>query len=1035
MTLEIARHELGWPSAETIFQPSGSGAAVVAELARVKIQQRISKMDGGNGVRVGILAMEPDSNATQAPLALVCDFPRPAPLATLHRLHRLAWNFSHTSLLITVEPHRLRAFTCCQSPERQSPTQGRLEAEIQEAEYRTDEHLSDRASAVLHWINLASGQFQRRFPERFDRNKTADNTLLDNLKAIRKELKKNGLQYDLIHDLLARLIFVQFLFQRCDSNGTPALNPAYLQRLHQRGILSRPHRELGGILGSHKDTYALFRYLDKRFNGDLFPGKKSAAETEREQEWRNEMDIVQQKHLSLLADFIQGKMKIRSGQYALWPLYSFDTIPLAFISSIYEAFVSKRPGTVYTPTHLVDFILDGVLPWEGTDWNLKILDPACGSGIFLVRAFQRLVYRWKQANPDTPIRTELLKRLLTHNLTGVDIDPHAVRVASFSLYLAMCDEIDPRHYWQQVQFPALRGKRLIAADFFSEEIPGLHTEADAGSYDLVIGNPPWGRNLDNTIREEFGSDAAQQWIDTYKKYTWPVSYGDIGPLFSAKSVKLTASSGRVAMLQPVGILFNQLENARKLRHKIFEDNLVEEVVNLSAVRFNLFKKAIGPSIVLTLRPGPVEQRYMFRYIVVKPNSEEDYRFVIEPYDIHEVHNIEAVKDSRVLTALIWGGGRDLALLRYFARFPTLGLYYKEGKINKREGIIRGNRKKEQTCILERKIFEAGKFPEEPFLTLDSEKLPINNDPFTHYKDSTDFSAFAAPQLLVKQGWQKETGRIRAMRVIPEQEGILCSSSYVTIHALNKNSELLDAACLSLNSRLATYYLFLSSGRFANYRPEASVADLLHVPCPHHKPRLLDEVQSFNDVDRRVTELFELKEAEQILVDDLLDYALPFFKDGEKSPACRPTSRGENEENDLVRYCEWFLRVLKAAFGPDKPVCATVFEELDSRNLPVRLAAIHLNWPGCSSVKTEKFAKDQLAEQLLALQSPLGMQQEENSISFRRIVRIFDTLEQSGVKVPTVFIAKPDEARYWTRSMAMRDADEIALEIMTWQKAG
>ena len=40
--------------------------------------------------------------------------------------------------------------------------------------------------------------------------------------------------------------------------------------------------------------------------------------------------------------------------------------------------------------HLVDFVLDQVLPWRGTDWNLKILDPACGSGVFLVKAFQRL---------------------------------------------------------------------------------------------------------------------------------------------------------------------------------------------------------------------------------------------------------------------------------------------------------------------------------------------------------------------------------------------------------------------------------------------------------------------------------------------------------------------------------------------------------------------------------------------------------------------------------------------------------------------
>ena len=74
-----------------------------------------------------------------------------------------------------------------------------------------------------------------------------------------------------------------------------------------------------------------------------------------------------------------------SGQGCLWPIYSFDVIPLEFISSIYETFVTERAardGIFYTPPHLVDFVLDQVLPWRGTDWNLKILDPACGSGCF-----------------------------------------------------------------------------------------------------------------------------------------------------------------------------------------------------------------------------------------------------------------------------------------------------------------------------------------------------------------------------------------------------------------------------------------------------------------------------------------------------------------------------------------------------------------------------------------------------------------------------------------------------------------------------
>src|SRR5690606_33138058 len=146
--------------------------------------------------------------------------------------------------------------------------------------------------------------------------------------------------------------------------------------------------------------------------------------------WAREQELVKPHHLALLAEFIRGDLDMPTGQGCLWPIYSFDVIPLEFISSIYETFVTERAardGIFYTPPHLVDFVLDQVLPWRGTDWSLKILDPACGSGVFLVKAFQRLVHRWKQAHPGVTIKVEVLRRLLTDNLLGVDKDPHAVR--------------------------------------------------------------------------------------------------------------------------------------------------------------------------------------------------------------------------------------------------------------------------------------------------------------------------------------------------------------------------------------------------------------------------------------------------------------------------------------------------------------------------------------------------------------------------------------------------------------------------------
>ena len=222
---------------------------------------------------------------------------------------------------------------------------------------------------------------------------------------------------------------------------------------------------------------------------------------------------------------------MKNGQYLLWPHYSFDTIPLEFISSIYEEFVTKRKGQAgqkgigehYTKPFLVDFILDKVLPWSGEDYNIKILDPCCGSAVFLVKAFQRLVYRWRNATTGKEPSAAFLRKLLEEHLFGVDREPKAIRVASFSLYLAMCDEIDPRYYWSEVRFPHLRQVTLRNSDFFSENLKGIRSKEDEGSYDLIIGNAPWG--------EESLTDLAQQWAE---QNGWRAADKQVGTLFLAK---------------------------------------------------------------------------------------------------------------------------------------------------------------------------------------------------------------------------------------------------------------------------------------------------------------------------------------------------------------------------------------------------------------------------------------------------------------------------------------------------------------------
>ena len=578
ISLETTHNVLGWPAPADVTHPHGAGASVFATLVREKIGRTLRRFPEMQEARIGVLMADPEASTSEPPLAIVAEFTSEVDAESLRELHRLSWNFSHAPTVITIEPTLLRVWSCCEIPDPRRHIDSylvrSLPAKFLEIEQSDD--LEVQAAHALHWINLVSGQFFAENSPRFDRDGRADQMLLGNLRYIRDELGRRGLvNDDICHDLLARVIFVQFLFDRKDQDGKAAMTVRRLHRLQKEGILKYIHSSFDSILLSYEDTYRLFDWLNVKFNGDLFPGKGNLPE-ERAEGWAREKYFVKAKHLSLLADFIRGDLDMPSRQMSLWPQYAFDVIPLEFISSIYETFVDERAsdeGIYYTPSYLVDFVLDRVLPWDGTDWDLKILDPACGSGIFLVKSFQRLIHRWKLSNQGAPMRVETLRRLLERNIFGIDKDPHAVRVACFSLYLAMCDEIEPRHYWTNVTFPPMRQRRLVCSDFFREDQKGFNTKNDVLTYDLVIGNAPFGAGVI--------TNHARKWARSDNR-SWSIPNNDIGGLFLAKGAQLSSKKGKVALIQSANTLLFNIGKASTFRKELLTAHRIER--NLQSFR-------------------------------------------------------------------------------------------------------------------------------------------------------------------------------------------------------------------------------------------------------------------------------------------------------------------------------------------------------------------------------------------------------------------------------------------------------------------
>jgi hypothetical protein len=222
------------------------------------------------------------------------------------------------------------------------------------------------------------------------------------------------------------------------------------------------------------------------------------------------------------------------------PAFTFPGADTRFLGDLYQDLseaVRKRYALLQTPVFVEKFILEQTLHPAIEAYGLaevRLLDPTCGSGHFLLGAFRDLLERWRQAEPGTPVE-ELARRALGQ-VHGVDINPYAVAIARFRLVLAVLDAVGVSRLDRA---PALRPKvvvadsllhRLQAQQRLSQQLsmeqwsrwgdalfrlsePAAVGEVLGQRYHAVVGNPPYITEKDpakrNKYREMYESAAGK----------------------------------------------------------------------------------------------------------------------------------------------------------------------------------------------------------------------------------------------------------------------------------------------------------------------------------------------------------------------------------------------------------------------------------------------------------------------------------------------------------------------------------------------
>jgi hypothetical protein len=344
-------------------------------------------------------------------------------------LHGDLWNQGLASLLLVIHNDTLRAFSLLRKPYKESESEFDKRCLIDTLNQTAD------ALRIRNLIlGVESGRLWKDFARYFQTKERIDQFLLDNLKESRRLLCRTNLTSDAAQALLMQVMFIAYLEDR------EIITSEYFSV-----VTGRKTHSFGSLLdtGNTELLKSLFVKLRKDFNGDLFVAPCSF-------EQRIKTPDITAEHLSILARFRAGREEMgRGGQLRLYG-YNFRYIPIELVSAVYDRFLGeeedlrREQGAYYTPMFLADAVVSQV--WDRLSPEIRerglYLDPACGSGVFLVRLFQRLCEHWRSTHRSRIIPWASLVTILKQ-INGWDLNGSAVRVAVFSLYVALLEEVSP----------------------------------------------------------------------------------------------------------------------------------------------------------------------------------------------------------------------------------------------------------------------------------------------------------------------------------------------------------------------------------------------------------------------------------------------------------------------------------------------------------------------------------------------------------------------------------------------------------------
>lgn len=1005
----------------------------------------------------GVYALRSDPSAKSViPVVYVCEA---RDRKEADRIHRLVWNQNVAPFLIVRTPSDVRLYSGFAYPCEAGAASGRSPADV----LRESVSAMDLASRVVpsfHADSIDNGRIWELKGSYVRPEARVDWHLLDNLEKLDGILREDmGLPPHSAHALIGKYVYLRYLRDR------HILSDKKLAEFDAEpdDVLSR-HATLTKVKG-------VVAGLDDWLNGSVF-----------DIPWD---EGIRAKHVQEVAGAFFGDDPV-TGQLNLFQDYNFAYIPVETLSVVYEQFLhaegrGRRAGAYYTPIPLIDFVLDAMEELRPLEPGMRVLDPACGSGAFLVQAYRRMIEKELAKREDGKLRPTELRELLCRHFFGVDRDEDACQVTELSLLLTLLDYVNPPDLSRSngFQLPRLRGKNIYGGtdeDFFNEDSQ-FHKTAGGKHFDWVVGNPPWIELA--TERPSKEDHYAFEWMRVHENEC-PVGGNQVAELFCWKvGQHCDTNEGVVGLLIPAMTLFKS--ESKGFRQEFFTRFRVESVVNFANLAYVLFAgRSKDPCAAVFYRnrsSEPEASETVFSYAPFIVNQESNrsrerrrkldtWSITVNGNEVREIPTAEAQEgDALTWKLAMWGSYRDQRLLdRTSRKWPSLQTIAGTYELGIGKGLELREKNAEEEVQAMPELANALAFSasvvrghKRPF------DIPIGAlQPIPPEKCYCRKGRGILP-LLVAKPPHIVVGASRNYAIYSD-EFFVIPPSQVGISGPLEQANFLKALSLYLVSDFATYHQFLLAPLWGVYMSFADLATLKFLPIPFSEnatfiddlvkihsalvelgrkqqgeqqgirrkardtrqrellPDPEDEEETKNSLLGQLNDLvyncLGLRHEERVLVEDLVRVRLCANKGKAGPQVAAPPTR-----EMVSAYCEELKDELNAFLEGSSDIRHQVTGYLDlDRDSGMGLVQIAPSKSDADKLLVNiRITNEELS---VAMQDIKTRVREERGqwLYFERNLRIYDG--------KTIYLLKPLQRIHWLRSQALLDADTILNDLLT-----